>query len=283
MTDRRRQRLLVGAGMALAAGALLLGAVASSWLMVLVGGGWKQGVPGHVAWACMPYAVLLIVFISLNRARVHPPVRRFLVWKVVLVSLGGPLLYVDAMFVHVDAQGAMAVLMVPVMQTAISLFGIVTAILWQRHIRRSATRAHRQTDGGGASARSTLWGVRGLKRVIRAMLASAILVTASIYSLISILQRSDSKSMEIAREIDGFVGQYCKLNKILPTLEVLRARFPDLTTDTGWFFFTNDRTYLKVQYPMQWWNGDAVGYPQISEFTATPYAYSVDYQCKASQ
>jgi len=35
-----------------------------------------------------------------------------------------------------------------------------------------------------------------------------------------------------------------------------------------------------MQYPMKWQNADAIGERNLSEFTGTVYAYTVDYQCK---
>lgn len=267
----------------LATGALLVGTISSSSLMALVGGGWKQEVAGYVAWALMPYAVLLIACIGLRRPGVHPPVRRLLLYEIILVSLGGPLLFIDAMFIHVDAQGALAVLMIPVIQTFFGLLGVVTAVLWQWHSSRFSAKPAHQADGIRSTTDSASRSARGPKRWIRAVLVVSILVAAPLFALISFLQSSDSKAMETAKEVDVFISQYCRLNGGLPSSVVLIARFPHLTRDTGWFFFTDDKTYLKMQYPMQWWNGNAVGYPKISEFTATPYAYSVDYQCNTSQ
>jgi hypothetical protein len=267
----------------LVASALLLGALSSSWLMAFVVGGWKRGTLGYLAWTLMPYAVLLVACIGLCRRGIHPPVRLLLVWAIVLASVGGPLLYIDAMFVHVDAQGALAVLMVPPLQTAIGLLAVVAALVWQWRIGRSAAMSAGPTQGNEAPHGSARQGGRQLKRLLRAMLISVIVMATLSYVLISMLQRSDAKTIETAREVDRFVDQYCRHNNSLPTSGVLKARFPHLTADSGWFFFTDDKNYLRMQYPMQWWNRDAPGEPRISEFTATPYAYGIDYKCEVSQ
>ena len=262
-----------------AASALLLGALCSSLLIVFDNGGFKQSLLGYVPWALMPYAVQAIAYIGLHLSRAHRRVQVLLTWATIVVALGGPLLYIDAMFIHVDAQGALAILMVPLIQTALSLFAVIVAVLWQWHISRSAAKTTRQPDDKDSPRGSALRGLRKLKRLIRTMLVSTIAIGALLYSLISMLQGSDSGAIEIAKEVDEFISRYCENNNSLPTSGLLKAQFPNLTTGSGWFFFTNDKMYLKMQYPMQWWNKNAIGEPKIFEFTATPYAYGVDYHC----
>jgi len=55
-------------------------------------------------------------------------------------------------------------------------------------------------------------------------------------------------------------------------------RFPVLSTNISWYYFSKDHTWLKLQYPVRWRNSDAIGKPAISEFTATVYAYSIEYR-----
>jgi hypothetical protein len=120
--------------------AMSLGALCSSWLMAFVGGGWKQGVLGCIAWALMPYAVIAIILLCASLFRIDRSVQLLLAWANIAIALGGPLLYIDAMFVRVDAQGALVVLMIPVIQAALSMSVPVLAILWQWRISRSAAK-----------------------------------------------------------------------------------------------------------------------------------------------
>ena len=93
------------------------------------------------------------------------------------------------------------------------------------------------------------------------------------------LQSADSVTIGIAKDVDAFIIHYCENNGSLPTTGVLRNQYPKLNMESGWFFYTDDKTWLRVQYPMKWWNKDAIGQRKISEFTATVYAYEVDYKC----
>ena len=97
------------------------------------------------------------------------------------------------------------------------------------------------------------------------------------------LQSADSATIKIAKEVDAFIIQYCENNNSLPASGVLQSQFPKLNRDSGWFFYTDDKTFLIVQYPMRWWNKDAIGKRKTSEFTATVYAYTVDYHCKKAK
>jgi hypothetical protein len=116
--------------------ALFFGAVCSSALMAFVGGGWIQGALGYVAWALMPYAVLLVIYFVSELSRIYLPIQRALTWAIIIVASVGPLLYFDTLFIHVDAQGALAMLIVPVIQTGLGLFAIVASLVWQWRINR---------------------------------------------------------------------------------------------------------------------------------------------------
>lgn len=122
-----------------------------------------------------------------------------------------------------------------------------------------------------------------MKAVLRAALASAIVICALAYAVISMLQRADAATIKVAREVDAFIRQHCEASRRLPDSAMLSSRFPGLTRDSGWFFYTDDKTYLIVQYPMRWSNKDAIGRPKTSEFTATVYAYTVEYRCKQGE
>jgi len=114
---------------------------------------------------------------------------------------------------------------------------------------------------------------------LRNILLSVIIVSALLYSLIAALQSADSATIGVAKEVDAFIVQYCDNERSLPTKAVLESQFPNQNTDAGWFFHTDNRTFLIVQYPMKWWNNKAIGKGKISEFTGTVYAYAVDYRC----
>lgn len=266
----------------MAIAAVAAGALCASWLMAFVGGGWKQGVFGYVAWALMPYAVVTAILVCARIFQLDRGVYLLCHWASILIALGGPLFYVDTMFVHVDAQGALVVLMIPVMQTAAGIGAALAAGLWQwrihRHIRRGAPKKIEQLP---RLHRFRLIG--GMKRVLVTVLVLAIAICTLLYALISMFQQADSATIKIARDMDAFIIEYCEVNDQLPTSTTLSSRFPGLHRDSGWFFFTDDKTFLIVQYPMRWSNKDAIGRRKISEFTATVYAYTIEYHCKKSK
>lgn len=119
-----------------------------------------------------------------------------------------------------------------------------------------------------------------MTRLARTVLMPALVIGALLCLAIVALQRSDVPTIGMAKEVDAFIVQYCESNRKLPTSDVLQTRFQNLTRERGWFFFTDDTTYLKMQYPVKWWNDTAIGERRISEFTATPYAYVVEYRCQ---
>jgi hypothetical protein len=247
--------------------------------MVFANSGWKQGVLGYVAWTLMPYAIMILVRTGLCLFRMHPPALKMLAWTIIITALGGPLLYIDALFVHVDAQGALVILMIPVIQTGFILVAVVAIIVRQWCISRRMANAASQAGGKASFPILATSKVSSLRKSIYMTLITIIFMAALLYAAISMLQSSDAETIVTAKTVDAFIRQYCESKKYLPSAHVLRERFPGLNTNAGWFFFTDDKTYLQIQYPMQWWNGDALGVPKISEFTATPYAYGVDYHC----
>jgi hypothetical protein len=255
-----------------------LGAICSSWLMGFVAG-WKPGVLGYVAWALMPYAVLAAILLCVSPFRVNRSVQLLSAWAGIIIALGGPLLYFDAMLVHVDAQGALVVLMVPVIQTVLGMAVAVVVILWQWRISRSAAKPPQQTESIVSLTTTALRPVTGWRKLLRIVFVSLVIVVALLYALISIVQNADSATIKVAKEVDAFIVQYCVRNSSLPASDILRGQFPDLNRDSGWFFYTNDKTYLIVQYPVRWSNKDAIGKPKTSEVTATVYAYTVNYHC----
>lgn len=264
--------------------ALLLGATGSVWLMAYAGGGWNSGTLAYVAWALMPYAGLLLASLAMLRWPAYASVERALKWVTILLALLGPAMYIDILFVHVDAQGAIAMLMVPVIQTGLGLVAMVLIAIWQWRISRRATQSVPlglavATASTGATISRTKW-----KKPLRSvLLATAILGTLG-YLGISYLQYQDGRTIDTAKEVDFYITEYCKAHQQLPSTAQLRARFPSMSIADGWLYFAIDgRTnWLKVQYPVRWWNRQAIGRPDISEFTATAHAYSLEYHCPST-
>lgn len=248
--------------------ALLTGAICSSALMTFDGGGWKKELAGHVPWALMPYALLLAAWFAPLLVRMHPSVQPALAWGVIVVALAGPLLYFDALFIHVDAQGALEVLMVPVMQVGGALFLFIAAVLWQWRIKQPAAKPAQPTVG-----------LIRFGKFIKFVLATSMIGATFFYVFVSTLQYYDRKTIDTAKEVDFYISKYCEANKRLPTSAQLHERFPELSTNIGWYYFSRDNSWLKLQYPVRWRNSDAIGEPAISEFTATVYAYSIEYRC----
>jgi hypothetical protein len=85
-------------------------------------------------WLVSPYVILsaMLVFFA-------PKSPRPLLWFVgtSVVSLAGILALSDVMFWHKDAQGAIAVIMVPILQAAAAVFLIPVAVVVSRYARRS--------------------------------------------------------------------------------------------------------------------------------------------------
>jgi hypothetical protein len=262
--------------------AVATGALGATWLMAFAGGGWKQGVLGYVAWALVPYAAVTAMLVCARICRLARGVQLMCHWAGIVIALGGPALYVDAMFVHVDAQGALVVLMIPVMQTAAVIGTALVAGLWQWRIRRRAQGGVRPTDGAAARPAPARWS-GGTKKVLATVSVLAIAICASLYALIAMFRQWDAATIRVAKEVDAFIIRYCETSGRLPATTTLASRFPDLKRDSGWFFYTDEKTFLIVQYPVRWSNKDAIGRRKISEFTATVHAYTVEYHCKTAR
>ena len=118
-----------------------------------------------------------------------------------------------------------------------------------------------------------------LKRSTKILLISAIIIVALVYALILRLQQSDASTIKFAKELDAFIVRYCEGSSRVPSLGALQARFPHATNKGGWLFFSDARKYFKMEYPVKWWNKDAIGVRKLSKVTATPVAYVVEYRC----
>lgn len=231
----------------------LVAAIVAALLMGYDAGSWIAGV-GYVAWSLMPYALLLGLHVAACTNRLLAFSARETTLSFIGISIAGPLLYIDIRYLRPDAQGAIAMLMVPGLQCAGILFISTISLLWYRFQNNKANR-------------------------LLSLLNKSAVAAFTIYLLISALQYSDAKTIDMAKEIDFFITKHCQTRGMLPTSSQLHARFPGLTTDVEWYFFTDDATWLKMQYPVRWSNSSAPGKPQASEFTATTYSYIIEYRC----
>ena len=122
-----------------------------------------------------------------------------------------------------------------------------------------------------------------MKKWLIIFFVSIAIIVGSLYAVIATWQREDVRTIGIAKDVDAFIRGYCENTQHLPTAAVLQDRFPALSSKSGWFFYTDDSTWLRVQYPVRWGNKEAIGERRISEFTATVYAYAVDYRCRGAR
>lgn len=247
---------------------ILAAAATTACFIVYVSGGMTMELLGYLAWSLTPYALLLALHYATSAKRLGAFSIRETVWSFVGLALVGPFLYFDIIVLHPDAQGAIAMLMVPLLQS----IGIacVSGVAFSWYYLQNRKTDLTSTDGQTALANPIL-----------SWLNRSALVIWSLYLLISVLQYSDAKTIDTAKEVDFFITQYCAAHNALPTAAKLHERFPGLTTDAGWFFFTDDVTWLKMQYPVKWSNSRALGNAQRSEFTATTYSYILEYHCGA--
>lgn len=240
--------------------AILAAAVATVLLMGYDSNGWIMGAVGYVLWVLMPYALLLGIHFATCTNRLDALSTQAATWSFIAIAFLGPLLYVDIRFLKSDAQGAIAMLMAPIVQCAGIVVVSVISLLWYRLQKRNTNP-------------------------VLSFLNKSAVAAFTIYLLISALQYSDAKTIDIAKEIDFFINQYCEAHGILPTSSQLHARFPGLNRGNGWFFYTYtaNPNWLKMQYPVKWRNSRALGEPQTSEFTATTYSYTIEYHCGGSR
>ena len=116
-------------------GSLAVGLLLTVGLWSSGAGGLSQlaarGILGFVAWSCLPYLIFAVVLTVAHIAAARQSVQLFLAWVTVVVALLGPLLYLDSMFVHPDAQGALVFLVVPVYQLAVALVAVIVAVVWE--------------------------------------------------------------------------------------------------------------------------------------------------------
>ena len=120
MTDRLVFAVRVVAGASAAATlALMLWAMTFSWS----GLGFALGL---MAWCVSPYALLAF---AAGAMRVSRRGAIALLVTTVLVAGAAAVAYVDAFFIHLDAQGALILIFMPVWQWVGALVGLVVASL----------------------------------------------------------------------------------------------------------------------------------------------------------
>ncbi len=123
-----------------------------------------------------------------------------------------------------------------------------------------------------------------MKRWLILFFVASVIIIGSLFALTATWQREDLKTIRTAKEVDAFIKRYCEDTRKLPTAAALQGKFPYVTRESGWLFYTgDDSTWLSVQYPVRWRNKEAIGERRISEFTATVYAYTVDYSCTGAR
>ena len=120
MTDRLvfAQRLVAGVSAA-ATLALMLWAMTFSWSGLAF-------VLGLMAWCVSPYALLAF---AAGAMRVSRRGAIALLVTTILVAGAAAAAYVDAFFIHLDAQGALILLFMPVWQWVGAVVGVVVASL----------------------------------------------------------------------------------------------------------------------------------------------------------
>lgn len=116
----------------------------------------KMTLDGFSVWIAAPFALMLIAVVLSHSVRTQVVVLALSgMWAV-----AGVLLYWDAMFLHVDAQGGLVFLFIPLYQlvaVAITLGGVTFA----RARVHFAANSTIESDARGNSARSSLWALAG--------------------------------------------------------------------------------------------------------------------------
>ena len=117
---------------------LVVAILASGWFeQYAKGSDGRFTVDGFTVWIASPFALLLIPAVLAHSVRAQ------LVVLVVaaILAVGGLLLYWDSMFVHIDAQGALVFLFIPLYQlvaVTITLGGVIYARV-RAHLAANST------------------------------------------------------------------------------------------------------------------------------------------------
>ena len=116
-------------------------------LIMLYGGepssiDWWRGIAGHFGWACLPYGILL--FFNMIKRGVFKKDFVLLV-TTIIVSGFALFIYVDTFFIHLDAQGGLIFLFLPMYQIIASIFGGLTGLGF--YVRSSNAQPPAARDG----------------------------------------------------------------------------------------------------------------------------------------
>ena len=116
-------------------GLLAAGALGTLAALVYAAGGmdaFRAGALGFVLWALFPYGVLAVALPRFWSARA----RMAGLAGTAAIVVGALALYADALWLHPDAQGALAFVFVPVVQLAVAAG--TPGLAWLLHRRRDA-------------------------------------------------------------------------------------------------------------------------------------------------
>jgi len=81
---------------------------------------WWSGIFGFLAWACLPYGILLFLNI-IQPGKIRKDIA--LLVTTAIVSGFGIILIIDAFFIHIDAQGGLVFLFIPMYQSIAAIAG----------------------------------------------------------------------------------------------------------------------------------------------------------------
>jgi hypothetical protein len=109
-------------------------------------------------------------------------------------------------------------------------------------------------------------------------IAALLVLTASAAAF---LYHRDQGNVHKARDVMAAVHDFCLRRGRLPKPDEFATAHRPLTPETGWYYWpSSDGREVRIRYPMTAkWIADAPGKPEISEFTATTYAYTMHISC----
>jgi hypothetical protein len=81
---------------------------------------WWSGIFGFFGWACLPYGILLFLNI-IKAGKLKKDI--VLLLTTAIVSGFGIILIIDAFFIHIDAQGGLVFLFIPIYQSIAAIAG----------------------------------------------------------------------------------------------------------------------------------------------------------------
>jgi hypothetical protein len=91
----------------------------------------------------------------------------------------------------------------------------------------------------------------------------------------------DSRSIEKAIIVEGYLKEYCYTNGRYPNVVNLENQFSKLFPNHDWYYWPNETwTKATFQYPMTLPLQSAIGRSKFSEFFPVIYSYAVIHPCK---